>query len=228
MNEALSDSFGATSISRANSATVGFLNRVSSCRFTSRRARTRATTWPPRRESPPRAKKLSVAPTCSTPRTSAKSAATSVSVSPRGVTNFVARRSASRSASPRRWILPVAPFRNLVHDYDPARNLEVRQTAEQEPAQLVFCRACPGLQDDRRRDVLPKRGMGNRKGGRLPHGAMLEQRFLHVARGHLLAAPVDDLLEPARDGQIAVRVEPAQVAGAEPAVDERSLIGFGV
>src|SRR6185437_6759533 len=42
-----------------------------------------------------------------------------------------------------------------------------------------------------------------------------------LVRGDLLAGPVDQLFQPADEGEVAVRAELADVAGAEPAVTER-------
>src|SRR5690606_4358612 len=49
-----------------------------------------------------------------------------------------------------------------------------------------------------------------------------------LARRDLLAAAIDDLLLAAGDGEIALLVEDAEIAGAEPAVGEAFLIGLGV
>jgi hypothetical protein len=44
------------------------------------------------------------------------------------------------------------------------------------------------------------------------------QDFIHLARADLLAAAVDDFLEPPGDGDVVLGVFRALVAGAEPAV----------
>src|SRR5690606_27771579 len=62
----------------------------------------------------------------------------------------------------------------------------------------------------------------------LLHGGMLAEHVVDLPRADLLAAAVDDLLQPAGDGQIAVLVEHALVAGTEPAVDESRFIGLGI
>ena len=57
---------------------------------------------------------------------------------------------------------------------------------------------------------------------------MREQHLVDLARRDLLAAAVDQLLEAPDQRQIAVGVEKALVAGAEPAVGERRGVGFGI
>ena len=51
------------------------------------------------------------------------------------------------------------------------------------------------------------------------------QRGFHVLWGDFLAAPVDHFLQPAGDKQKPFLVQPADVAGAKPAVAESGLIG---
>src|SRR5205807_1382914 len=47
---------------------------------------------------------------------------------------------------------------------------------------------------------------------------VLEEHVLHVGGGDVLAAPDDEVLQPAGDEQVAVGVEVAEVAGVDPAV----------
>ena len=54
----------------------------------------------------------------------------------------------------------------------------------------------------------------------LAHGGMREQDLVDLARRDLLAAAVDQLLQAARQPQIAVVVEATLIAGAKPAVGE--------
>jgi hypothetical protein len=51
------------------------------------------------------------------------------------------------------------------------------------------------------------------------------ERVVDLSGRDLLAAAVDLLLEPAGDAEVAVVVDGSEVAGAEPAVDERALVG---
>ena len=57
---------------------------------------------------------------------------------------------------------------------------------------------------------------------RLGHGRVLEERGLHLAGHHVVAAPDDDLLLPAHDPEMAVGVEVAEVAALQPSVDPRA------
>ena len=57
----------------------------------------------------------------------------------------------------------------------------------------------------------------------------VEQHLVDLARRDLLAAAVDHLLEAPDQRQVAVRVEDALIAGAEPAaLEERRGVGLGV
>ena len=63
---------------------------------------------------------------------------------------------------------------------------------------------------------------------RLQDGRMIHQSFVDLARRNFLAAAIDDLLQPPGQRQIAVGVDDALIAGAEPAVDERFAIRLGI
>src|SRR5262249_30877988 len=65
--------------------------------------------------------------------------------------------------------------------------------------------------------LLVRHGVGRRLGDR----GMAEQHILYLVWRDLLPGPVDQLLEPADQGEVAVRAERTDVAGAEPAVPER-------
>src|SRR5262245_11888147 len=53
---------------------------------------------------------------------------------------------------------------------------------------------------------------------------MPTQDALHFARGHLQSADVDLILDPTRDREIALLIDAADVAGAEPALPECSRL----
>ena len=57
---------------------------------------------------------------------------------------------------------------------------------------------------------------------------MIHQNVVHLARRNLLAAAIDDLLQSPCDGEVAVIVEHALVAGVEPAMGEGFGVGFRV
>ena len=52
----------------------------------------------------------------------------------------------------------------------------------------------------------------------LLHCRVVQQDLVHFARRDLLATAVDDLLQPAGDGEVPFRVHHALIAGAEPAI----------
>ena len=59
------------------------------------------------------------------------------------------------------------------------------------------------------------------------YGGVIHQRFVDLARADLfLAAAIDDFLQPSGQREVALGVDDALIAGAEPAVDERLGIGF--
>ena len=74
----------------------------------------------------------------------------------------------------------------------------------------------------------PSVGMRDREHARLRHCRMPEQHAFDFARSDLLAAAIDDILDPSAQRQIAVAIEPTQVAGAKPAVDERGRGGHRI
>ncbi len=57
------------------------------------------------------------------------------------------------------------------------------------------------------------------------HGGMAEQDLLHLQRRDLLAAAVDDVLDAPDDEEIAVGIEIAEVACAQPAVAIGGRVG---
>jgi hypothetical protein len=67
--------------------------------------------------------------------------------------------------------------------------------------------------------------VGRRKGRGLNDRRVREQHVIDFPGRDLLASPVDDFLQAARDKQIAILVQMPLVSGAEPALDERGRIG---
>ena len=66
-------------------------------------------------------------------------------------------------------------------------------------------------------DFLAQLGMGHGEGNHLHDGGMVQQHAIDFERADLLAAAVDDFLQAAGQAQIALAVECALIAGAEPA-----------
>src|SRR5262249_3146652 len=69
-------------------------------------------------------------------------------------------------------------FWNFTDDEDLARDLEVGNAADCELTYLFRCRDAVGPQHDRRGDVLPQRGMGDRKSYGLRHRRMFQEYFV--------------------------------------------------
>eukprot|EP00446_Apocalathium_sp_SHHI-4_P017966 CAMPEP_0177282978 /NCGR_PEP_ID=MMETSP0367-20130122/71755_1 /TAXON_ID=447022 ORGANISM="Scrippsiella hangoei-like, Strain SHHI-4" /NCGR_SAMPLE_ID=MMETSP0367 /ASSEMBLY_ACC=CAM_ASM_000362 /LENGTH=108 /DNA_ID=CAMNT_0018739949 /DNA_START=87 /DNA_END=410 /DNA_ORIENTATION=+ len=81
------------------------------------------------------------------------------------------------------------------------------------------------LGDDRDADALFQDVVRHHEGdASLDPGVRLDG-ILHLEGRDNLAAPVDDLLRTAGNVEVAVLVQPTQVAGVEPAVLEEALLG---
>ena len=93
---------------------------------------------------------------------------------------------------------------------------------------VLLRRLQPVAQDDGRGDILAELAVRQRERHRLQHRGMIHQRFIDLARRDLFAAAIDDLLQPSGDREIAVGVDGALIAGAEPAVDESFAVGLRV
>ena len=112
-----------------------------------------------------------------------------------------------------------------VEEHDPARALEIRQLADDELGQHPLVDAAVRAQHDGCADILAQPRVGQGEDDRLRDRWMLQQHVLDFARPDLFAAAIDDLLGAAGDEQVAVVVEVAAVAGAEPTIGEGALIG---
>src|SRR5262249_2280218 len=118
-----------------------------------------------------------------------------------------------------RWTL-----RDRGQDRNPGRPLEGGQVIRAVGGEFPW-RGPPGPvpEDDHNAYLLAVLLVRHRVGRRLGDRRMAEQHGLHLVRRDLLAGPVDQLLDAAHQGQVPVRAEPADIAGAEPAVPERGL-----
>ena len=79
-----------------------------------------------------------------------------------------------------------------------------------------------GLGDDDRDDPGAPLLVGHPDHGDLLDRGVRDEHVLDLGRGDVLAAADDRVVGPARDEQVAVGVEPALVAGGEPAVGRRA------
>ena len=110
---------------------------------------------------------------------------------------------------------------DFVNEDESPRHLEPGQPIKKEARQIPILQCRSGPRDHRCRHFFAERGMGNRKGRGLAHIGVADQGRIDLRRADLLAPAVDHLLDPSGEGQIAVFIEKALVAGAEPAVRER-------
>ena len=74
----------------------------------------------------------------------------------------------------------------------------------------------------------PSFACGMREGQALRDRRVIQQHAVDLQRADLLAAAVDQFLQPAGQAQVAVVVDRALVAGAEPAVGEGLGVGLGI
>ena len=71
----------------------------------------------------------------------------------------------------------------------------------------------------------PKSLVGRRHHGDLRHARHVGEQLLDLGGAHVLAAPDDDVLHPVGDGEVALGVEHADVAGPEPPVRVDRRVG---
>jgi branched-chain amino acid transport system ATP-binding protein len=105
---------------------------------------------------------------------------------------------------------------------------KVGQALGRELAQFLFSEGRALAQHHRGPDVLAQLVVRNREGHHLRHRRVVHQHLVDLARRHLLAAAVDDLLQAAGHRDVALGIHHALIAGAEPAVGERLGVGLGV
>src|SRR5262245_63149696 len=83
------------------------------------------------------------------------------------------------------------------------------------------------MQHDRRGNVLAQARMRDGVGRGFRDLRMTLERAVDLERSDLLAAPVDQLLAAAADGEKSLLVEAADVARSKPAVDEDRPVELG-
>src|SRR5207302_1740744 len=71
-----------------------------------------------------------------------------------------------------------------------------------------------------RSNLFSQARVGHRKHASAVHGGMFCEDRLDFQGRYLFAATVNQVLDPASNFQIAIFVEPAQIAGAKPVADE--------
>ena len=179
-------------------------------------------------ESPPSAKKLSCRPTRLTWRTRAKIVLDKL-------LELVGRRLVRRVQflrEPMGQVLSLQlagwPLGYRLDDHHAGGHLEVREMLEREVTHVGFGQRLAVPRHHRGGDAFPQRGMGHAKRRRLLHVRVAQQHLVDLARRDLFAPAVDDLLETARQHQVALVVEPPLVARSTPAVRERAALAAGL
>ena len=112
--------------------------------------------------------------------------------------------------------LSAGTARQRLDEDDPRRHFVGGQRGDQVIAQVLFARRGACVEHHRSRDILAERRMGNGEGDRLPYGGVTIQRVVHSQGHHLHPTPIDHLLEPPRQRQVAMVVELPFVARHEP------------
>src|SRR6478752_2943784 len=110
------------------------------------------------------------------------------------------------------------PLRETVDEPDPPRVFVGGHALLDEIAEFVGLGVRTRLERDRRADLLAERLVRYAYHRRLRYGGVLVEDFLDLARVHVEPAADDQLLHPVHDEEIAVLVDPADIATAEPAV----------
>ena len=98
-------------------------------------------------------------------------------------------------------------------------NFEVDHARGHELPKLLF-RHARIPQDHRCPHILPQCAVRQGEDHRLGHRRVLQQDLFHLARRDLFAPAIDDFLDAPLDEKVAVGVEAAQIARAEPSVRE--------
>ena len=119
-------------------------------------------------------------------------------------------------------------LRDLGQEHHLPWDLEVGQLRRAEVAQLALGRRRPLPEHHRRRHLLAELVVWHGEGERLGHRGVRREHVVHLQRGELLAAAVDQLLEPTGETEVALLVEDPLVAGPEPAVPEGLRVGLGI
>src|SRR5436853_449855 len=81
----------------------------------------------------------------------------------------------------------------------------------------------PGAQADHCADPLAQSLVGQADGGHVEDGGVLGEHVLHLLGGDVLPAADDDVLLAVGDREVAVAIQPADVAGAEPAPGQEGV-----
>ena len=118
--------------------------------------------------------------------------------------------------------------RDVRDDGDAARNLVVGQLLCRERLDLLLGDRGAVARHDGHAHLLTEPRVRDGKGDGSLDVGMREEDLFHLERRHLLAAAVDELLQPSAEVEIPVPVQRAFVPGSEPAVAEGRLVRLRV
>src|SRR5713101_5727013 len=104
-------------------------------------------------------------------------------------------------------IFPGRTRRDRGDDDEPTRHLELGEAGGDEFADRLLRSPGAFSQHDGRGDVLPQGSMRDRKGHGPRDGRVVQEYLVHLHRRDLHSAPVNELLDPPGDEQVAVLVE---------------------
>src|SRR5579884_2165271 len=121
--------------------------------------------------------------------------------------------------------LAVIVLRQRLDEAVAARPLEAGDVVEAEPVELGLAHRGAGPGDDESDDLLAPFGMRAADHRGLGEAGMAQQHLLDLARVDVAAARDDHVLRAVAQGQEAVRVHIAEVAGMQPAAAQRLGIG---
>mmetsp|Transcript_29532 Transcript_29532/g.58012 ORF Transcript_29532/g.58012 Transcript_29532/m.58012 type:complete len:232 (-) Transcript_29532:180-875(-) len=105
---------------------------------------------------------------------------------------------------------------DLIQNEDFPRDLERGKTCAGKITDVAVGGGLALFQHHGGTDIFAQLGVGHGKGHALPDGGMIGQDTIDLQRADLFAAAIDDFLEASGQGQIALFIKHALIAGAEP------------
>ena len=115
--------------------------------------------------------------------------------------------------------------RQARHHQDAARHLVAGHGCQHGHAKCRRLRMTVRRLNDGSHDILAQPGMRNTENRSTLHSWLRQQPLLYLERRDLGATPVDDVGDPTFQVQIPILVEPAQIAGTKPTIDEGRRTG---
>ena len=109
---------------------------------------------------------------------------------------------------------------NLADDVYPFRNLETTELGPTVVLQFAFRRLASDPQHHRCVNTLSIDRMRLCERYRFEHCRIGQEHHINVTRRDLLATPVDELLDPSFQIEIAARVQAAKISTTEPSINK--------